>query len=183
VTRLGAGCYVARSGNEASDYILGLIRKRKLYRIALSNSAVVNEIDLADALTMAGLKPQIVNFDNLGPQVLSERKQSVRDTLLHAEIGITGVSYGIADTGTLVIGADREYNRLASLLPAVHLAIVRSDQLMPNLHSTLERISTSGQINQAVTLITGPSRTADIELTLTIGVHGPKELQVVLLKS
>jgi L-lactate dehydrogenase complex protein LldG len=67
-------------------------------------------------------------------------------------------------------------------MPTIHLAVVSSDQLMPDLLSVLSQLNPA-KLNQAITLITGPSRTADIELTLTIGVHGPKELHVVVVPS
>ncbi|HZS47301.1 MAG TPA: lactate utilization protein [Blastocatellia bacterium] len=183
VTRLGAGCFVARSNDEAKGYVVDLIRKRGISRVALSNSPVVNQTGLSSALSSISIRPLIVDFDGCRDEnELSVRKRNIRESLLQTEIGITGVTYGIADTGTLVIGGDNEYNRLASLLPVIHLAILRSDQLLPDLPTALEGLNRDGHVNQAITLITGPSRTADIELTLTIGVHGPKELQVVLLQ-
>jgi L-lactate dehydrogenase complex protein LldF len=93
--------------------------------------------------------------------------------------GITSVLAAIADTGTLVIPASPGQPLTASLLPEIHIAVVRASQLLPSLPEALS-LPQVGQSPSTV-LVTGPSRTADIEMTLTIGVHGPKELHVFLV--
>jgi L-lactate dehydrogenase complex protein LldG len=94
--------------------------------------------------------------------------------------GITGCTYAIADTGTLVLTSGAGQPLTASLLPDVHVAIVRSDQIVSTLEEALSMPEVSG--SSATVLVTGPSRTADIEMTLTIGVHGPGELVVYILE-
>jgi L-lactate dehydrogenase complex protein LldG len=69
---------------------------------------------------------------------------------------------------------------LVSLVPPVHIAIVRASQIYRTLSEVLSLIRKDKEISPAVTFITGPSRTADIELTLAIGVHGPQELYVII---
>jgi L-lactate dehydrogenase complex protein LldG len=96
-----------------------------------------------------------------------------------ADLGITGAGYGLADTGTLVLLASEVEGRLASLLPPVHLAVITADQIVADLTELFFRLTQPP--SSCLTFITGPSRTADIELTLTVGVHGPKELHVVVL--
>jgi L-lactate dehydrogenase complex protein LldG len=93
--------------------------------------------------------------------------------------GITGCACAIAETGTLVLTTGSGQPMTASLLPEVHVAIVRSDQIV----WTLEEALRMPEVRQSSTtvLVTGPSRTADIEMTLTIGVHGPRELVVYIL--
>ena len=93
--------------------------------------------------------------------------------------GITGAQAAIAETGTLVLCSGAGRPLTASLLPEVHIAIVRSSQIVGTLEEAL-RDPAIGE-NSATALVTGPSRTADIEMTLTIGVHGPGELQVFLI--
>lgn len=97
------------------------------------------------------------------------------------EIGITTAQAAIAETGTLVLDSARERHRLVSLVPSVHIAIVDASNIYPTLGETLAVLhdDTNG-ISPIVTFVTGPSRTADIELTLTIGVHGPQELYVII---
>jgi L-lactate utilization protein LutC len=96
------------------------------------------------------------------------------------DVGITMAQAAIAETGTLVLDSARERNRLVSLVPPVHIAIVDAASIFQTLGEALAFIHQKGNISPAVTFITGPSRTADIELTLAIGVHGPQELHVIV---
>jgi L-lactate dehydrogenase complex protein LldG len=102
-----------------------------------------------------------------------------REDLLACEFGITSAQHGIAETGTLVLASGAERNRLISLVPDVHVAVLRAERILPDLRAALAAVKD----DPAVTFITGPSRTGDIELTLVVGVHGPKELFVLLLDS
>jgi L-lactate dehydrogenase complex protein LldG len=96
------------------------------------------------------------------------------------DVGISTVQAAIAETGTLVLDSTRERHRLVSLVPPIHIAIVRASQIYTTLGEVLSLIRKDKEISPAVTFITGPSRTADIELTLAIGVHGPQELYVII---
>jgi len=96
------------------------------------------------------------------------------------DVGVSTVQAAIAETGTLVLDSTRERHRLVSLVPPVHIAIVRASQIYRTLSEVLSLIRKDKEISPAVTFITGPSRTADIELTLAIGVHGPQELYVII---
>jgi L-lactate utilization protein LutC len=106
------------------------------------------------------------------------------DELMAADAGITTAEYGLADTGTLVVLSSAGHNRLDSLAPPVHIALVGASDLLPDLAALLARLSGERRFERhaAVTFITGPSRTADIELTLTVGVHGPRKVFAVLLQ-
>jgi L-lactate dehydrogenase complex protein LldG len=97
-----------------------------------------------------------------------------------ASIGITAVDYALADSGTLCLLADKHQPRTASLLPPVHVAILRPEQILRGLDDLFALLPAGRDLSSAVTLITGPSRTADIELTLVVGVHGPQQLHVIL---
>ena len=102
--------------------------------------------------------------------------------LLEADVGVSNAQWGIAETGTLVLTSDEEKHRLVSLVPPVHVAILREEKILPNLDEALARVhhEETDAMSRAITWITGPSRTADIELTLVVGVHGPRELHVIL---
>jgi L-lactate dehydrogenase complex protein LldG len=98
------------------------------------------------------------------------------------DLGITGAVCGIALTGSIVVDAARAGGRTASLLPAVHLALLRADEVLATPGELLRGLaSRPGGLPSNLVLITGPSRSADIELELTLGVHGPRELWVALL--
>jgi L-lactate dehydrogenase complex protein LldG len=94
-----------------------------------------------------------------------------------ADVGITGVLAAIANTGTLVLTS--EAGRKASLLPMTHIALVHEEQIVPGMAQALERHAQ--ELPSAWVQATGPSRTADIELTLTTGVHGPGVVHVLLM--
>lgn len=100
--------------------------------------------------------------------------------IFHYDVGITTAQAAIAETGTLVLDAARERHRFASLVPPVHVAIVDAASIFQTLGEALAFIHKDDQISPAVTFVTGPSRTADIELTLAIGVHGPQQLYVIV---
>jgi len=114
--------------------------------------------------------------------------ETVRAFLSTADVGITGADLAIAETGTLVLTAAPGHPRMASALPLRHMAILWADQIVPALTDVVPRLKEmfmegdGSWSTSAISLITGPSRTADIEQTLTIGVHGPRELTVVLVE-
>jgi len=98
-------------------------------------------------------------------------------------LGITGAQWGIAETGTLVLESEKEFNRLASLVPPIHICLIETKKLRQTLGEVLEKLNENGRENlsRTITFITGPSRTSDIELTLAIGVHGPGKLYVIVV--
>ena len=87
--------------------------------------------------------------------------------------------YGLADTGSVVLAASPEEPRARSLLPDVHVALVREDRILPGLDELFARVR--DDMPSALAIVTGPSRSADIEQSLTVGVHGPGEVHVVVL--
>jgi len=100
-----------------------------------------------------------------------------------AGLGVTGAVYGIAATGSIVLDAGRAGGRTASLLPPVHLAILRADRLLAtpaDLWRSMPERFPAGPPSQMV-VVSGPSKTSDIEMVLTTGVHGPGRLWICLL--
>ena len=95
------------------------------------------------------------------------------------QAGVTGALMGIAESGSLVLVGGEGRPLTASLLPDIHVAILRESDLVPTLHDALTRPEICTV--PAAVIITGPSRTGDIEMALTIGVHGPKEVHVFLI--
>jgi L-lactate dehydrogenase complex protein LldG len=113
------------------------------------------------------------------------RIQGNNEDVATADVGITGVDWAIAATGTLVLSSGEGKPRMASLLPPVHIAIVTTHKLIPQLEDYIaaQRANRLGifRRSSAVTLITGCSRTSDIEMHPVFGVHGPLELHVILI--
>lgn len=106
---------------------------------------------------------------------------STRDQIVRADVGITGADYGLADTGTLVMLASSD-PRLVSLLPPVHIAVLQANRMLSTLDELLQLLPQPAEQTASMVLITGPSRTADIEQILVRGVHGPGELHVVIIR-
>ena len=98
-----------------------------------------------------------------------------------AQAGLTGVVAAIAETGTLVVASDALRSRGAVLIPPVHIALVHETQIIPDMVDLWPLVAT--QLPTALTLITGPSKTADIEGILVTGVHGPRAVHIVLIAS
>ncbi len=101
------------------------------------------------------------------------------DTFGDATATVEEVVAGIAETGSIVVTSADGRAVQASLLPAHHVAILSADNIFPSLDDFFAHIENNPPTN--ITLITGPSRTADIELTLTIGVHGPEKVSILVV--
>jgi L-lactate dehydrogenase complex protein LldG len=97
-----------------------------------------------------------------------------------AEIGVTGCHGAIAETGSLALLSGPGCSRAVSLLPPVHLALVRRGDLFATMGDFFTARADAMAQAASCTVITGPSRTADIELSLTIGVHGPGKVVIIL---
>lgn len=156
-------CIIARSESEIAESLTKIISNRRAQRIAISDIPAVERLmyltDLEiEAMSIAPDVSEIFSFD----------------------AGITTAQAAIAETGTLVLDSADERHRLVSLVPPVHIAIVEASRIVRTLGEALNLLRDGKEISPAVTFITGPSRTADIELTLTIGVHGPQELYVIV---
>jgi L-lactate dehydrogenase complex protein LldG len=95
------------------------------------------------------------------------------------DAGVSVASYGLADTGSVVLAASATEPRARSLLPPVHVSLLREDRVLPGLRELFEALG--GELPSALAIVTGPSRSADIEQQLVVGVHGPGEVHVVLL--
>jgi L-lactate dehydrogenase complex protein LldG len=100
-----------------------------------------------------------------------------RDVAASSRIGITQAEWALADTGTLVQDQTAVEQRLASSLTDIHIALVPTNNILPDKVALLARINPG--TSRYIAFITGPSRTADIERVLTIGVHGPERLVIV----
>ncbi|MCD6581428.1 MAG: lactate utilization protein [Desulfuromusa sp.] len=109
--------------------------------------------------------------------------EDFRSVAAQAEAGITGVNFAIADTGTLVLESTSEDIRLATTLPPKQFALLDPEKVVAD---GIKAVKPLRQLHQRdarnyIAYVTGPSRTADIERVLTVGVHGPKELFILLV--
>ena len=123
------------------------------------------------------------------PKLVAIARSQLRQKFFDAQMGISGANVAIAETGTLVIVSNEGNARLVTTLPPIHVAIVGYEKLVETMDDAtailkvLARSGTGQKQTAYVSFITGPSRTMDIEKTLTLGVHGPGELHIIFVDS
>lgn len=106
-----------------------------------------------------------------------------KDELFHdVDVALTGTGAGLAESGSLVLWPDANEPRLMSLVPPVHIAILEADRLFDNFAHLIASEDWTGQMPTNALLISGPSKTADIEQTLAYGIHGPKTLITLIIE-
>ncbi|HEV8063098.1 MAG TPA: lactate utilization protein [Gemmataceae bacterium] len=161
----------AADAQQAVANVLQHIERLAVRRVLLGCEPVLERLGLPKLLAERGCEV------TLASELVSEQGRS---KFFAADIAITGVDYLIAETGTMVMLAKPDQPRTASLLPPVHIAIAERSQILEDLFDLFERLDPK-LMASCVTLITGPSKTGDIELKLVTGVHGPGEVHVILL--
>ena len=152
----------------ALDFILDLLRTEN-----------VSDAPRCGAVWAGGSVLDGVDCQLMAQAVPGLKFHVTRENTEAARVGINQVPRAISATGTLVMDAAPVEQRLVSALPVIHVAVVPTDGIVPDMASVFSRIdpARSGYIS----MITGPSRTADIERVLTIGVHGPSRLVIVFV--
>lgn len=121
---------------------------------------------------------EFASLDWRGHGIEMESRGATGDDL----VGITGACCAIAETGTLVVLSGGDSPPSVSLLPETHIAVVRSSSVVRSMEDAWARIrAIDAGLPRAVTFISGPSRTADIEQTVTLGAHGPYRVHIVLV--
>jgi L-lactate utilization protein LutC len=170
LTAAGGFPHLVPNQNAALEETLGLLRSKASRRVLLTYPP------FADELRGAG-------FEITTPANSSSAEW--RDPFFAADAGISGVGALIAETGTVVMLSAPDNPRSGSLLPPIHIAIAERSQLLPDLFDLFDPAfwEPRGGLPACVSLITGPSKTGDIELRLVTGVHGPGELHVILIAS
>ena len=180
ISSQNAGWKVHRcdSYDDASDYIASLAFERNLNHIVISDQESTGRLNLGKGNLPPKSEITVVKPNDQNPSF--NRLQAV-----NADIGVTGVDYAIAETGTCVVSASNEVGRLVSLAPPMYVAVVGKGQVLPSLDElfTLQRKDfVDGNSSSYTSLISGPSRSADIEYTLVTGVHGPGEVHLLLVE-
>ena len=156
----------------------------KIVELALrinARSAVSAETLTADLARIdAELQKQGIEVLRTGPVAQADFAQ-VRARIARADLGIVEADFAIAASGTLAAIANATRPRLVSLLPPVSIVVLHIDRIVPDLATLMRTIGPERVSENPMVLITGPSRTADIEKRIVLGIHGPKDLYVVLI--
>lgn len=149
----------------ALDFILGFLRLEGVADVPQSYAL------WADSPFLKGLEK-----GQLSERVPGLKFEVTRELAAEAKVGISQMDWAMADTGTLVQDSTQAEQRLVSTLPAIHIALLPTDRILPDLPTLLKKVKP--EKSGYLAMITGPSRTSDIERVLTIGVHGPVRLIV-----
>ena len=173
---LGGFSYVTTNEDETIALILKLLRDASVQEILSWDDADLPVRRVGQTLRENG-------YTRLGARVPedAEGRKNTLAELERAGAGITGALAGLADTGSLALVTQPTQTRLVSLLPPMHIALLPVSRLYPTMAAFFAAHPDVTQRGSNLIFVTGPSRTADIELTLTRGVHGPKFLHVLLL--
>ncbi|HUW83118.1 MAG TPA: lactate utilization protein [Phycisphaerae bacterium] len=165
----GMQVHQAADARQAARIVADVVRQAGARRVLIEPGTFVARGPIVEAL--AGGDLELVD------------EPSDDEVLFSADVGITGVCGAIAETGSLVLRAGPETPRMTSLTPPVHVALLACGQIVPDLldwpalHAPGRGLAGAYEV-----LITGPSKTADIELNLVTGVHGPGQVHVVVVR-
>lgn len=154
----------AKSMAEAREYVASVIRGKTA---VTSNAPFLRQCGITE---LPGVQSGISDREDL------------RRLCATCDYGISSADFGLADTGSLVMISSREEARLVSLLPPAHIAVVPASKLLTGLDELYSILPRPAEQTSSMVLITGPSRTADIEQILVRGVHGPGEIHVVIVE-
>jgi len=156
------------SADELVEKLVSFLRERKCKRVMLSDTELLRKFEVGDQLDEQGFEARYWSG-------------ITADGAYDYDAGVTEVDYAVAETGTLVIRHRPEHGRLLSLVPFVHVAVLQPKQIVPDLIDLFETLAKDG-VGSGVTMISGPSKTADIEMNTVTGVHGPNVVRVFVLQ-
>jgi L-lactate utilization protein LutC len=180
---VGAVVHQAETAAAAADIVLAVARERDVRSVGTWARRWLGTAEAAaERLAGAGL-----DVFEASPERAGDPERAARqERLAAAGLGLTTADLAVAETGSVVLASGIGKGRAVSLLPPCHVAVVGADRLIATLAEAgvlLEAWHADGTPGAGanVVFVTGPSRTADIELTLTRGVHGPREVHVVFV--
>jgi L-lactate dehydrogenase complex protein LldG len=172
-TAAGGCLHVVADRAAAVAVLLDLVRTRSAQRLLLGGGEVLATLSVVEPLRATGV--EVV-------EVGAASKEVDRDTIFQADFGLSGVDYLIAETGSVILASRPEQPRALSLLPPIHVAVAERRQILPDLFDLFAAPGAKpDELPACLSILTGPSKTGDIELRLVTGVHGPGEIHVVLI--
>jgi L-lactate utilization protein LutC len=163
---VGGLAHLVPSAQAAVACVIDLAQNRNARRVLLGEGALFDQLGLADRLVSIAI--EVIPSD------------ASRDRIFAADLGISAVDALIAETGSIVQASRPGQPRSLSLLPPCYIAIADRSQLYADLFDWFDTFPV-GDLPASISLITGPSKTGDIELKLVTGVHGPGEVHVILV--
>lgn len=178
LTSLSAVVRIARARKEVQSFLKDLIIKNQIKKAVLSVDPLLERAGITTHL-LGEMGVAVQKGPNSGPGFVK--------TCSQADLGITTADAMVDESGSLIIRAKQGNERALSLLPPVHVAVIEAKRRVARVSDLVGLLrswkdeSPDNLLPSAVHLITGPSRTADIEFTLVLGAHGPRILHVLIL--
>ena len=161
---------------EDADWVNSLkrvLRKRDLKTLLYAPETPVGDRLKTEWISEDPDLPELVTYDG--------DIENFKDKLFQIDAAITSTVGGIAETGVIILWPDNKEPRLMSLVPPIHIAVLEADKIYNTFSEAIQTERWPDKMPTNALLISGPSKTADIELTLAFGVHGPKELIVLIV--
>ena len=166
LTSVSGECYRAKK-SELAATLTKIFQEKDTQSVALVESELLNEAGAAAALKAAGIK---VDTDHL-------RKNAPND-----KGGVTEADFGIANLGSIVKMEDNIDTRIVEIVSDVYVGIIKLSKIVDNFDTMIDIMADTKPFPRFAGIITGPSRTADIECVGTVGVHGPRQYSVIVVE-
>ncbi|HSV14300.1 MAG TPA: LUD domain-containing protein [Tepidisphaeraceae bacterium] len=154
--------------DELAERLIAFLRVQQVQRIALPVSPFLDKLGIPAAIADGGF-------------FATRWDQMTLDALYDYDAAVTDVYAAVAETGSLVVRASPGHGRALSLVPPIHIAILQPKDFVPDLVDLLQKLRDDG-VTSATSIITGPSKTSDIEMNLVVGVHGPTTVHAFVLQ-
>jgi len=186
-TNAGALVYVASDAEDARNYVLKLAQEHIVKLAVKSDSMLAQEIGLRQHLEKSGIEVKETEIMEWWAQLGNAAYDTLRQHYINADLGISEANIGIAETGTLTIMGNEGNERLAAILPRIHLTLISSENLVPTMEDAVAKLKSISQsvlgrkMPRYVTYITGRNTTGDILGALTARAQGPEEEYIVII--
>lgn len=155
------------SAEAVRDALVAHLREAGHRTAIITRSALFDRFGLLEAIRSVGIEARYWDEASL-------------DATYEVDVGITDAWAAVAETGSIAIRSSARHGRAVSLVPPHHVVVVERSQIVPDLIDLMRRIGVAGT-GSGVVIITGPSKTADIEMNLVVGVHGPGTVEIFLV--
>jgi len=157
-------------------------------RVAVWKHSLIEDLNLSNTLAGQNVPVYVSEFgDTQAEETSREKKREwLRKKIIDSYIGITSADFCMADTATLVMRTRPGQARSVSLVPSIHIAVIRLDQIIADLKELYALIKGDSEVKKegltnCMTFISGPSKTADVEATMVHGAHGPREVYIYVI--
>ena len=159
------------SVEEVRDYVLSLAQEKGAKRLVRWDDEELERLDVDRPLTEAEVEVAVWWRD----------LNDFREVSVEADIGLTTAEWAVAETGSLILAGGPGRGRTVALLPPTHVAVIPVERVLSTVSEAIEKYAEAEGLPANVCFHTGPSRSGDIEMSLTIGMHGPGDVRVVLV--